>query len=643
MPEEIYTVRYIADASAFIAGARQVEAAIKAVDAIATQGKKSLSGFAGGAGRSATNAAKKIQDLNGALASVPGHAAAAKTALGGIGIAAKGSTANINEMIKAGLAISVARDAFQSMLQVTQQIEERWHKLAQESAEFRDSLRELANIRGENGPNNKVMADTLSLGLAINAVPEEARKFAQSYENVGPTVRAKGHYKPDAGQGTKEELEKSVTTEAGRTAGRMGLDLEAAGEAIGTAGLFHTFTSKEQAMDIFGGAMSGLSQGKLSYTPGVKALNKASAKLVDPAEARGENATPGRIQSYDDAGIYMGTMSLGTGTADQAAHRMVQNSRLLNPSSDTGKAALAQAGVTDQMDDAQRLIHMGKFFKTNKIADVRGWLKKNDIGSDATREGAEASFKVSDVLEQRLAENHKVRAGKKTIEENDKYLATDRNASATRAKVVDATVGQVQGEQVEPYERAKAFAEKRRELHDPNKNSRFHQAVTATVGNILGWAAYGEKGENVLNFMNASDQLGSEAKKHGVDLGDKKYAGLGSTDYQERAKAFKAASDDVKAKGGDPFGEKQIEVDTQNRVNQMRPAAAGQAGAPGANAAGGPAIPGKVASLDSSGLNKVTGKFDSVLDKLDRVVARMDRGGASPGSHLGGPYNPYLS
>ena len=480
------------------------------------------------------------------------------------------------------IAIQAARAVFGAIMNESQRLEQYWEKLAENAGNFRDSLRELASLKGQPGPNDTVTADVLDLASKTGMVPEKAAEFSASYENIGPTIREKGHYQPK--QGTAEQLEKDVVAETGRTARRLGVDEKAAGEAIGTAGLFHTFNSVEQAMEQFGSALKGLSEGKLAYGKGVAALNKGSAKLLDPAEAAAEGARAGKIGSFAEAGVYLGALSLGTGTADQAQNRMVQNSRVLNPDVENvkGTKALKNAGLTDQMTDPQKLIQLSKYLKAQKVASPRDWLSKHELGTVATREGMEASLKVADVLEQRLkraAESATTDAtGKATVAENRRFMATDRSATAAAVASKQDVVNKAEGIRgPEELEKAKRAAELRTQLSDPDFYHSRLQNITMSLTSPL---TYLESGVSGWNYQWENDRrfgaiptMKREAERVGADL-TPHLEGLEAWDYRTRARAFTAASEAVRARGGDPLRMQDLDVETQRKIEEIRPPAA---------------------------------------------------------------------
>jgi hypothetical protein len=595
MPDRTYTLNYTANNADVLAKTGQVMAELKALEAQADRVRDKLKTIFTGVAPGAGAAARSVQGLGNQLGAVSTKAGAAQDALSGMGTSAaavpaavKPATASVGQFAGAMVGLHVGQQALHAVLEVSKEIEDRWKKMAEEAVVFRDSLRELSNIKGEEGPGNKTYAEVLKLSLETDTTAEKAREAAQSYENIGPTVRQKGHYKPGPGQGTPADLEQNVLIEAIRTGRRYGLDEGAAGEAVGQVGMFHEIASPESAMTQMGMAMKGLSEGKLSYTKGIVALNKASAKLVDPREAGAEGARPGRIGSYGEAGIYLGAMSLGTGTADQAQHRMVQISRALNPTDEGKRANLAAAGITDAMDDPRRLIQLSKYMKEQKVADPNKWLAERNIGSEATREAIVAGMKVSDVLETRLAAGAAGRkdnaTGKETIAANARFRQRQQGSVNAQARVAKDVMDKVEGEQAESLETAKAFAEERMRQRDPHYRSIWRAPILAAtslptylMAGVGGAGYHAEQQET----MGAIPTLRREAARVGVDV-DKQFPGIASGDYVSRAKAFGEAARAVQDKGGDPYGRAGVMKGARERVDRIP----GQGGAAAAPAAG---------------------------------------------------------
>jgi hypothetical protein len=463
-------------------------------------------------------------------------------------------------------------------MQESEKLEAYWDKLAREATEFRGSLKELASLRGQPGPTDTVAADVLDLALKTGTTPERAAAAMAAYENIGPTVRAKGHYQPL--KGTAAELESAVLADAIRTGKGMGVDEATSAEAIGVAGMSHTFRTREEAAQQFAGAAQGISEGKVPYTVGFRALNKAAAKLLDPADAAAEGARTGRIGRFDEAGIYLGALSLQTGTADQAQHRMVQNSRLLNPDAQNAKAvaALKTAGITDQMDDPGKLIQLSKFMTDQKIADPGAWLAENKLGTVATREGMVASLKIADVLEKRLellrkgAKTNEL--GVKAIRENEKRILEDKAAGADQIAAATGVEEKATGLEMGELRKAKDAARLRYKLRDPAGFDSITRAVmNATIGNLAGYLGKGVGGEQLEYEQHAEygalATLAKEGRKVGVDV-YKQFPGLNLNALPGRAAAFEQAASAVRAAGGDPLGLKEITDLAGKRVGGVR-------------------------------------------------------------------------
>ena len=345
------------------------------------------------------------------------------------------------------------------------------------------------------------------------------------------------------------------------------------------AGLAHTFTTVQDAMEQFGGALRGLSEGKLQYGRGLTALNKMSAKLLDPSESAAEGAVPGKLGSFAQAGVYMGALSLGTGTADQASHRAIQNSRVLNPDATNakGRAALKLAGVDESMDDPQKLIQLAHFFKASKITNPGDWLAARGLGTTATREGMVASLKVADVLESRLAgarESAKTNAtGAATIAANETFARTDKSATAaalaSKLAVMDQATGILGSEE---YEKAKQAAELRMRQQDPSYFGVMrgvHQWIGSPASYLL--AGVGGKGlqQETDPAHGAQAVLREGRGRVGLDV-DKAFPNLQAGSYQLRAESFTRAAAAVRARGGDPLDMQGLDAGVRRELGRIQ-------------------------------------------------------------------------
>ncbi|MDR3639065.1 MAG: hypothetical protein P4L84_34995 [Isosphaeraceae bacterium] len=582
MADQDYTLHYKADNTDMLAKNQQVVSSLQTVDTWLTTVKAKAGALFSSMSRSASTAAKNNQAVASSLNAVATAAGAAQTAANNLNaanakvkVSTSGASNAMGSFAAQMVALRAASTIIHTIMEETEKVEEHWRKLAEDANKFRDALRELASMRGESGSSNNTMADVNALALSVGVVPEKARDLAQAYENYGPSVRDKGHYQPNNGQ-TKEQLEADVVAMTGRVARARGVDLKQAGELAGTMGLFHTTHNTEEAADKLGGALWGISLGSTNYNQAVPALNKAMSKLLDPKEAAAEGAAPGRIQSGDEAGVYLGVTTLRTGgRAEVAAHRMVQNSRLLNPDTSTdkgraGAAALEAAGITKDMDDIQKIVTLGRFLKQEKQNPLE-WLEKNKLGTVATREGMTATLKDSELLDQRVKEVRKGGFGKKEIERTNAFFATDRTADANRTAAVAGVIDKTQGVEGENFEVALKAAEARRRLRDSdydtvgqNVMNRMFSPFSYLMGETSG-NTYANENHHMYGAM---PRLQSEAKRVGVDLD--KYPNLSAREYRTRSKAFGEAAEEVKARGGDPFGLAENEAMAKRKNESIR-------------------------------------------------------------------------
>lgn len=605
MASRDYTIVYKVNDTQAVAAVAAFKAQLIDLELVVDRIKPKIQGIATGASAPLGAMGRSASALTGQFAKLEAGAIAAQSAIQGMGGSLPQTSVHINTAGSSVAAFGAKMLALREGVQVIKfigdesvKLSDYWKSLATEAGAFREELRELANIKGKTGPDAEIYADVLSLSLETGMVPEKAKEFAQAYENIGPTVRDKGHFAPDpkAAGVTPEMLEKDVLIEAGKTARRLGIDEKTAGEAIGMAGLFHSFTSTEQAMNVFGGAAWGLSKGKVEYKAGFKALAKGAAKLADDDDAAQAGAARGTL-GYDEAAVWLGAMSLVTGTADQAHMRMVQMSRVVNKIDPTAQAALKAAGITPDMDDARKAIQLGKFMKT--VADPRKFLLENKLATQAESDTVMASMKVNDVLEERLNEMNKGGFGKQLMDENAQNMRTDRAAGAAKAATLKKITDLTQGQAVEQYKTAQEFAETRLRSFSPGYKT-VAQATANTFASLYTKMTSGVSGEDFQKEFDtkygAMSVLKQAGKSVGIDV-SKQFPGVESFDYETRARAFGQAARVIEAKGGDPYGREALEVKARQGIGEVRrgdadadaavKAAAGGAANPGA---AGPAI-----------------------------------------------------
>lgn len=636
MADRDYVIRYSTDnVSNCIRDLNNLRTAVDAVDlssARATKGLKEV----GKATSAMTRTDTKVKALATDLDAVTVSAGKATTALQNVGANIQGlpkhiggASSSVDTFIRSLAGIVAANRAFDLFLDATKDVEKRYNEMSTAAAKYRDTLREIAFIQEKNGPNNQVMADVLDLALRSGMTPAQGRGYAQSYENIGPTVRARNVFGKD-GTPQAAKMEKDVLAEAGRAAVRMGVEGTAAGEAVGIMASLGGFSSVEGAMDQFGNAMEGLSAGKIADpTLGVRALNKAVAKLVDPADAAAEGASGGRGGSYGEAGIYMGALTLGTGTADQASHRMVQISRLLNPVDPAKKQVLAAAGVPEEATDARKLIAFSEFLKTQK--DPLSWMAENGLGTEATREAVVAGSKTADVLKQRLDKAAQGGAGARLIAANEKFKRTDRTAALTSAQAQSEALDIAQGAKYEDFETAKQHALNRMKASGNDPGLSWLGMAQDVFATPLTYAGAGVSARNLRletdKEAGAIPILRQQAKKLGIDL-DEEFPDIRSFTYGTRAEAFGKATKRIREAGGDPFGDATINTPLTNaKLDELR-----KSDDPGN---------GVNVKVDDAGLKDAAGALKDAAGALKQAAGNNGQGanggvGRPPGANNGG-------
>ena len=642
---------------------------------------KATSAVASAAGRAAaqfTSAAAALTATSAAATASVAPLGAAKSAVKGVGTSSTTASVGVNNFLVKSIALREAHAIFSMVLSESEKLEARWKELAKEAGVFRDSLKELASLKGELGPNAKVQASVLELARKARIKPEQAEELAAAYENIGPTAREKGAFQPEQKGVTPEKLEADILAEAGGAAQRLGVQPKAMGNLVGTAGLFNKFKNVSDAMEQIGGAVKGIQEGKLAYTPGIEALNSASAKLLNPrhadmtdeekADAAGAKA--GRVGSLARGGVYLGALSLGTDTAPKSAHRMVQTSRVLNPdaSKTTAVKALAEAGLTDQMDDPAKLIRLAEFFKEKRITDPGAWLVKHKLGTVATREGTVAALKNADVLKTRLAKIDASSAkgpdgrplnkiGKQFISDTQVSMASDPNAEAAGIESKAEIMNQVEGLNGPlSLETAKKAAALRMRTKDKTYYDSVLRGIADTMATVFTFPLSGVGGagqvlERQLEY-GAIPELVKQGEKVGIDV-NKEFPNVNAGGYRARSKAFQDAASAVRAKGGDPLGQRDADAAVEAEVKGLGPQV------PMANPAAGPAAGlgapkvGPGASLDNPGGGPIVAMADPKLNDLNREQAQTlkriegllrfgggDGGGTGPLMPDGGDYGP---
>ena len=249
MGVEIYTVQYIADATAFVAGARQVEQSLLRVDGLVISTKKNAKGMFGGAGRSATSAAKNIDKLNAALNGTATATTGAKAALNGFNTAsgkAGKSTDQLsdatNGLLKKATAMAAAYKIATAALKIYSKASEdakrHMNEGAQTGLDMRDEARPLANLLGKTSVDDEMIRDLFKSSQASGYKFSDAVKFDLEFEGSIPAGEQAGHITPE---------QKKILSEEGKKFGkRLGLDGSTAGDVVASLVQYTDLTKDEK-------------------------------------------------------------------------------------------------------------------------------------------------------------------------------------------------------------------------------------------------------------------------------------------------------------------------------------------------------------------------------------------------------------
>jgi hypothetical protein len=634
MADRDYTINLATQNAAKVAGElNSIAAALKDVDAWATKAQKSLAAV-GKSASSMSQAGTQAKNLAAQLGAVGTAATQAGTAVGGlnanigkVSVASGGATSSLATLGLGFSAMGAAKQLMGGLVQEMEAAKDRLDAMAEKAAKFRESMRETANIKGETGPNNRVMADVLGIAVATGMTPEKAEQFVNKFENTAPTAREQGAFgRPGSPEAAK--VEKDILIETGKTSRRLGIDEQTAGDAVGLASMYGGLDSVESAIDRFGGAMKGLSRGKGSYTDLVKAMSKAVPKLMNPEDAAAEGANPGRIKNFAQAGIYTGVLSLDTSTPDQAAQREIQISRVLNTTDEGQAKDLASMGVREGDDDPRKLIALSEGLKAAGVKDPVKWMAERKIGTESTRLAVKAGMLRSDTLKRQLDEEEVSKVGRSEMAANETFVRTDKSASRSGADASSESLDIAQGTGYEVFENAKKWSVVRMKaiLGDRYKGRTFR------VGNLINTpVAMAARGVSAAEDQEENDRLfgaipilRQQAKLAGFDL-DKEFPVLGETasTYHDRATAFGQAAKRVEAAGKDPFARADFQPAVDRRVEEMRRA----------DDAGGVNV-----NVNDQGLKAGADRLGEVAAKLDKVADKMAGkvGGGAPGGRMPG-------
>lgn len=690
MPTENYTVQYIADPSAFVAGARQVETLVRSIDQAVTASKKNMSGMFGGSSRSATSAAKKIDQLNAAMAGLTPAADAVKSSLTGLGTAAASAGKKTdmfadltNGWVTQAWLVAKAWQAAAAALEIYSKAAEDAKKHMNTGAESgldkRTSAgaREYATLLGKNEVDDDVMKRLFGAAQAGGSSFSGALKYGKQFLGSIETGKKKGHIRDgvhvDAnGRQVYNEADdqvKSLEKEGLAFGNRIGLDEETAGDLVGVIPQSVDLTKDEQgnkltteqgvdkALGQLGAMTSALMDGRGEIRP----LARSELTFAVPAIATGH------VRDHAEAGAFASVASTFSKTASSSGTATKQMDRLVNESLGEGGEFLKGIGVADQKGDYDKLRVLKTHVDAQRQAsadpskfDTKNYLQSKGFRNDTEIDSTVAFLDNFEVLGKQI-EKGKVGAknGAAVRQANQQYL-TSQTGQAKQAEAIQeaGNYEQTRKRQRLAAARRAAYgqlqAEKKIDTFGTNLVDGF---LDGTVNKVNPNGGHEERIDQRVweNYRGAVKQAGlekevvaqdprylelkpAEAQQLGVQthggLAQKGYGGQDPTKLDEALNTF---GPQLEAKRV-PINGKAVEVKTNTSALPAAGGAVGPAGVqPGAAPANPGAAGGKVASVDATQLDKASDKLASVTDKLDRLLSKSL---GTPGANLGGSYGP---
>jgi hypothetical protein len=430
---------------------------------------------------------------------------------------------------------------------------------AEKSAEFRESLREYAQLRNEPGPNNKIVREATKFAKEASVFPEEIAPYLTNYEGSAATGRMAGNIggSVEKGEITKEKqeaLEARLKVVGAQFATRTGLDARTAGDLTGVVSTYKRLNNEVDLAGQLGGMHYGLNEGRGEITPLARGeLGQAGSEIKS-----------GRVSGLPELGAFIGVASVASKTAASAGTTYGQASRFLNESGEGNedqKAFIKESGMGAAKGNFAKLKALRDYLEKVKPEDANTFLESKGYGNSTDRRSVLGMVGNVDVLEKRIAESQRIAAnGQETLAKND---ANRRQMSTVNR---DVEVGQF-ATQIEvglgAEKLAQGLGKARERLMDPNQPG--GQRLKAKGMTVAEDALYGvwnfgeETGEERRVKAEAVEALIRGGKQVGVDVtkrfpGLEKNLGISGQGPEKFSYDYAHAAYAVEQAGGDPFG-----------------------------------------------------------------------------------------
>ena len=483
-----YELNYVVHATMAVAALKTIQTELVALEAAAVSSRAAVANVASG-----------MQSAGGAAAAGVPQVNALTDSMTGLGH-------SVSNVVPKFLLFEAGVKLVQTFGAAIDAAREHLKELGDEAAETRDKFRELANLKGETGPNDAVVAETMVMGMNAGMLPDEARKFMEQFEGSVPMGRQKGNITAN--------LEKPVAQEAMKFGTRVALHPATAGDLAGVLAQYGKIDSVEQAAGQMGAIAHGLNEGRGNLEPLMRSLIKTAGALVE------ENGGP--MDSLPELSAALGVASANA-TPDRAGTQLknaVQGLRKFGE--DVRGRTLKELDITPRDSYIEAL---NKIAPKVRAADEEGiggdtWLRASGFKNEDEIRGILQQSRNVEAVNQRYAAAREKGQGQLVIEADEQFLANDKTGIHRRNQAEKAGQDFLTGRNNELLQEARLAGHNK--LRDEGKLGGFNNLFINTVKNVPRVATGGawkstEQDQSEAEFMR---MLYDEAQKVGINIGE---------------------------------------------------------------------------------------------------------------------------
>lgn len=533
--------------------------------------------------------ASDLQDIRRAIISIEIASASAKphmdalsgsllqagTAAGTLPPVMETTSASVQKLGHSLIGLQVGFRVFEAGMMLAQNFSqeiknarEHLKELAEQATETRDKFRELANLKGQSGPNDALLAEYTLLGKNAGLTTDEANAAGVQFDGSIPAGRQKHNITPN--------LEKPWFQEAMKFGVRMGLKPDTIGDMAGVIPQYTPIKNVAQGAGILGGIAHGLNEGRGNLEPLMKSLIKVAGAIVTEGG--------GAINNLPEAAALLGVEST-ISNPDRAGTLLKHSVQALRHFKDDAQGGtLKHIGVKPGMSEMESLRKIApKLIEADKLglgADV--WLTQHGFGEQREREGLVALTRNMEIVEERIKAVQTIQHdGKTVIQKNADFLDHEKAGIARMVKAEKSAQDLITGMTVEMPELGRKSGHS--QLRNENKVMGMQNVWRHQINDLFGVGPDylgrkpSAKTEEEQAFLG---NLYDEGQRLGIDMWQLSYdhGGLGSPqsvldkdpaarrrDFTghgqmfhdqfelDKGKFVNEAIEKVMAKGGNPF------------------------------------------------------------------------------------------